>query len=247
MVFSFSDSMVPWEDFDESLSSGITQGSDSFEPAMGNLDWNSKSPDSGVFEPDADLFDVDGDAFDGNMGLADSNTDIIWDPDSILLADATSSDFCASQANSLILEARDDGVSCPSPQKNEATPTPQLFEDPVGFLENYLLPFKGQAEEKKPSYPGILSDEQIKERDRLEREAGRMADPSDGSNDPCAPYRARGYIYNVCCERPHHFPEELGTFSWDYHLSLEECHPSTFLNQPACVGLNPSTCFPYVS
>jgi hypothetical protein len=220
LVLSLSDSFFPWEDFDES-SSDITHGSNSFlEYNMENLDWNSNSFDSQTFDlDDAHLFD--------------SNADIFWDSEP-LLADATAgSNFCASQADGLSIEARDDDdVSCSSSRKEEeqqlllSPETTQLFEDPLGIIfDNGFLPFKGQVEEQeqeKPRYPGLLSEEQIKERERLEGEAWIIHHPPMDSEDPCAPYRSRGYVNNVCCERPWE-----GDILWLYHLSLTDCYLST--------------------
>ena len=220
MVHALSDSVFSGEDFDESTP-GIAQGEwDLFETVPENLDWNLMSSNTQAVGPDADLIN--------------SDTDIDWDLDSTL-ADATFSDFCASQADPFSLEARDGAVSCPSSPKEEGLLSPQttqLFEDPLGTLEgDFLLPFNGQVDETKPAYPGLLTDEEIKERERLGGELWLLNHPPEDSDDPCAPYRPRGYEENVCCERPWYGAEnpERGALGWPFHLSLQGCHTSTYV------------------
>lgn len=101
VVYSFPDNIFSGEEFDESGMS-LTEMPNLFDSTTENVAWNSKSTDSR--------------AFDLGTDLGDSNTDMIWDPE-LILADATVSDFCASQANPSSLEARD-GASC-SPLQEE--------------------------------------------------------------------------------------------------------------------------------
>lgn len=181
MVCSFANNMYPGDEYNET-SSGLTEGLDIFDNTMTNLDLNSEFLDFEAFAPDIDF--------------GDSNTDIMWDPE-FTLANA---DLCTSQGDPLGLQARD-GVSCSPSQKGELLPssqTIQLLEDPMGFFDNNFLPFKGQVEEEKPAYPGLLNDQQIKKREQREGEMWILFHPPADTDDPCAPYRSRGFIYNVC-------------------------------------------------
>lgn len=214
LVHAFSDSIFSEQDFDASTS-GIAQGGlDPFEPFSKNLDENSMSAD---FQ----LFDL-------NDNLINSDANIDWDSNPFL-ADATSLDPCVSQADIFSLEARDAGPSCSPSQKDEVILSPQttqLFEDPLGTLETDLLPFRGQVDgEEKPRYPGLLTEEQIKERQRLEGELWFIHHPPEDTDDPCAPYRSRGYDENVCCERPYDTYNNIQM--WYLSLALQGCHQST--------------------
>lgn len=166
--------------------------------------------------------------FDLNEDLINSDAKIDWDLNPFL-ADATSLDLCASQSDIFNLEARDAGASCSPSQKEEVNLSPQtieLFEDPLRILESDLLPFKGQIDgEKKPRYPGLLTEEQIKERERLEGELWFIHHPPEDSDDPCAPYRSRGYDENVCCEQPYDIYNNIQM--WYLSLALQGCHQST--------------------
>ena len=214
LVHAFSDSIFSEQDFDTS-SLGIAQGGlDLFETFPENLDWNSMSAG---FQP----FDLDDD-------FINSDANIDWDPNPFL-ADAMSSDLCVSQADIFSLEARDAGALCSPSQKEEVILSPQttqLFEDPLGNLETDLLPFKGQIdEEEKPRYPGLLTEEQLRERERLEGELWFIHHPPEDTDDPCAPYRSRGYEINVCCEQPYDTYNNIEM--WYRSLALQGCHQST--------------------
>lgn len=209
-VCSFSDDLFSGEDFDAS-SSGLTEGPDLFDGTTENIAWTSQPSDSEGFDLDADLDDSD---------------NISWDPD-LTLADTTVSDSCDSLANPLSIAARDDS-SCSPLSHEELLPssqTIQLFEDPTDFLDNNFLPLKDQTDEQKPRYPGHLTPEQIKERARQEGEIWTLFHPPTNTDDPCGPYRSRGYIYLVCCEKP--WDIGPGMDRWYIHLSLEGCETST--------------------
>ena len=211
IVYSFANNMYPGEEYNNETSSGFPEGLDMFDENTGNL--VSSLELSGL------------QAFDSDVDFRDSNTDIFWDPE-LTLADATISNICASQADPLSLEARD-SASCSPSQKEELLPssqTIQLLEDPMGFLDNNFLPSEGQADEEKPAYPGLLNDQQIKERAEREGEIWTIFHPPTDTEDPCAPYRTRGYIFNVCCQQK--WDTGQGMDQWYRTCPLEGCHTS---------------------
>lgn len=130
-------------------------------------------------------------AFDSDVDLVCSNTDIIWDS-KLILAYVTFSDFCVKQADRLSLGARE-SRSCSSSLNDKVVLCPQntkLFEDPIeNFRNRVVSPLKGLVEEGRPRFLGLLSEEQIRERKRLEGKLWVMNHPPDDSEDPCAPYR----------------------------------------------------------
>lgn len=196
--------MYPGDEYNET-SSGLTEGLDMFDDTVGHLD------------VDSNLLDFE--AFDPNVNLGDSNTDIFWNTE-LTLADATISDLCASQVDPLSLEARD-SASCLPSQKEELLPSSQTIhlEDPMSSFDNSFLPSEGQVNEEKPAYPGLFNKQKIKERAEEEDEVWTIFHPPTDDDDPCAPYRSRGQIYNVCCQQIWDTGEGLD--QWDKRLPLE--------------------------
>ena len=211
MVCALPDDIFSGEGFDES-GFGFAGGPSLFDNTMENLDLTSKLSDFQAFDLDADL--------------DDSNTDIVWDPE-LTLADAAVLGFCASQAAPLSLEARN-GASCSPSRQEELLPSSQslqLLEDSMLFLDNNF-PYKGQIDEEKPAYPGLLTEEQIKEKGRREGGIWSLFRSRPDTDDPCDPYRSRGYIYNVCCQQ--RWDNGGGMERWYINLDLEGCHTSMY-------------------
>lgn len=175
--------------FDEPISetSSLEEMSSSYETNLQDLNWSSESP----VTDSSDLF--------SDMDLANTGTKVPWD-NLYTLSDATVQSSCASLVNGLNLEARDD-ASCRPPKDTQPILTPemlQLSKDPVGLLENMILPKKGQApgspgpSEQDPRFPDLFSDKEVRQ---------RLQTLFDEDADPCAPDDDM-YIFNACCDGP---------------------------------------------
>jgi hypothetical protein len=226
---SLSENVFLLDEFDVSLN----QGSDSLDVAMDNTDWISESPGFDLSDLDGDSVNSEADIFISDMELWDTSTDIIWEQEPIL-ADATFSNVCASEVNELNLEARDE-ASCSPSQTEELLPSPQMLqlsEDPVGLLEEYLLPFQGETPAWRPPYPGRLPPEQEKEQEIDNWIRMNFVPPYEVEEDPCYNLRYRGFVNNVCCLSLHEPREPVNeafnaAYPEFYRVALEGCHFGT--------------------
>jgi hypothetical protein len=225
---SLSENVFLLDEFDVSLN----QGSDSLDVGMDNTDWISESPGFDLSDLDGDSINSEADIFISDTELWDTSTDIIWEQEPIL-ADATFSNVCASEVDELNIEARDK-ASCPSSQTEELLPSPQMLqlsEDPMGLLEEYLLPFQGETPAWRPPYPGRLSPEQEQENEQELDNWIRMnfVPPYEVEEDPCYHLRYRGFVNNVCCLSLHEPREPVNeafntAYPEFYRVALEGCH-----------------------
>jgi hypothetical protein len=199
--------------FDEPFpETSVLEEISSSETLVQNLNGSSESP----VTDSSDLF--------SDMDLANSETNVPWD-NLYTLADANVQSSCASQADRLNLEARDNALCRPS--KDQPTLTPemlQLSEDPVGILENTIHPKKGQApgpsepSEQDPPFPDLFSDKEVREKVQPLFE--------DLDANPC-PSDDGVHIFNACCDGP---CEGLSIPPVFVNL-IQNCNLGTFLNR----------------
>lgn len=194
------------------------------DPVLSNPEPLLFSDSEGTSIASSDIFSgSDFDPINPNTDLAnsgDSNT--IWNDETFPM-DATLQASCGTTADGSILKARG-GESCSPPQAEFQLPSnlQQFNQDPLGLLQNNLLPTTGNRRETGKGQVHELTPELLEQVQR-----GKKIMPIKDDEVCMSDY----FIYNVCCDGPAYYPDEWPIItefsdSLDYG-HVEKCHIST--------------------